>query len=251
MHLTEGHCNENLPGMVRLQISSDEQPRNVSAAHIKAVAQRLFAERGVDGVTVREIAAAAGQKNHGAVGYYFGSKEALVREIIVDGAAAIDARRNAALDRLEQDGGPRTVREVVDVLIFPAVAADPGEGDYTCFITMLAMTHRDLMMDALADRLNIGYRRCLDHLRRLMPDMPPALKNQRFIFIGNYLNAVLSARQRALADESRRHPTWDAEETLDHFARSVVAIIEMLPADTETHAAEVAPEYDAEYGRAG
>ena len=242
--MTGGHCNENLPHMVRLQISSDEQPRNVSAAHIKAVAQRLFAERGVDGVTVREIATAAGQKNHGAVGYYFGSKEALVREIIVDGAAAIDGRRNAMLDALEQTGGPRTVREIVDVLVYPAVAADPGEGDYTCFITMLAMTHRDLMMDALGDRLNVGYRRCLDHLRRLMPDMPAALKNQRFIFVGNYLNAVLSARQRALADGSRRHPMWNADETLDHFARSVVSILEMPSTDAEARAAESAPEHD-------
>ncbi len=238
MHLTDVHCNENLFAMVRLQISGgEEQPRNISAAHIKAVAQRLFAERGVDGVTVREIAAAAGQKNHGAVGYYFGSKEALVREIVVDGAAAIDTRRITQLDRLEQNGGPRTVREVVDVLVFPAVAADPGEGDYTRFITMLAMTHRDLMMSALGDRLNVGYRRCLDHLRQLMPDMPPALKNQRFIFMGNYLNAVLSARQRALADNSRRHPTWDADETLDHFAESVVAIIEMPPLPRESDTA--------------
>jgi AcrR family transcriptional regulator len=239
--LTERCCNENLRVMVRLQISGGEdQPRNVSASHIKAVAQRLFAERGVDGVTVREIATAAGQKNHGAVGYYFGSKEALVREIIVDGAAAIDARRNTMLDRLEQGGGPHTVREVVNVLIFPAVAANPGEGDYIRFITMLAMTHRDLMMDVLGDQLNVGYRRCLDHLRRLMPDMAPSMKNQRFIFVGNYLNAVLSARQRALADESRRHPTWVADETLDHFARSVVAIIEMPPTSTALATAETA-----------
>jgi len=164
----------------------------------------------------------------------------LVREIIVDGAAAIDARRNTMLDRLEQSGGPHTVREVVNVLIFPAVAANPGEGDYIRFITMLAMTHRDLMMDVLGDQLNVGYRRCLDHLRRLMPDMAPSMKNQRFIFVGNYLNAVLSARQRALADESRRHPTWVADETLDHFARSVVAIIEMPPTSTALATAETA-----------
>lgn len=92
---------------------------------------------------------------------------------------------------------------------------------------MLAMTHRELMMSALEDRWNTGYRRCLDHLRRMMPDMPLTLKNQRFVFMGNYLNGVLAARQRALADHSRDHPMWGSENILDHFAQTVTAMIEM------------------------
>ena len=72
--------------------------RTEAAEHLKAVALKLFAERGIDGVTVRQIAEAAGQKNHAAVGYYFGSKEDLVRELIVDGARLIDDQRNRWLD---------------------------------------------------------------------------------------------------------------------------------------------------------
>ena len=175
----------------------------------------------------REIATAAGQKNHGAVGYYFGSKEALLREIVLDGAIAIDQRRNAELDRLEAQGGPHDIRQVVNILIYPVITPDTHDDYYVRFITMLAMTHRELMMSALEDRWNTGYRRCLDHLRRMMPDMPLTLKNQRFVFMGNYLNGVLAARQRALADHSRDHPMWDSENILDHFAQTVAAMIEM------------------------
>ena len=49
-----------------------------SVERLKGEAQRLFANRGIDGVTVRDIAKAAGQKNPAAVGYHFGSKEALM-----------------------------------------------------------------------------------------------------------------------------------------------------------------------------
>ena len=95
-------------------------PESTAATALKQAAMRLFAERGTDGVTVREIARAAGQLNHGAVGYHFGSKDALIREIVADGARIIDQRRNARLDLLEAAGGPFTVREVIDTIIYPS-----------------------------------------------------------------------------------------------------------------------------------
>lgn len=216
--------------MARLEV----KPRSEAAQHLKVVARRLFAERGVDGVTVREIAEAAGQKNHGAVGYYFGSKEALVRELVVDGAVLIDARRNAWLDRLEAQGGPRTVAETVAAMIYPSVGleGDGREDSYTRFIVMLGMTHRALFYESLEGRWNSGYLRCLEHLRRLMPPMSAAAKNQRFVFIGASIGAVLAGREAALTDPTRTHPTWGSDQTLAHFAQTLTAMLE-APAPLE------------------
>jgi AcrR family transcriptional regulator len=44
-------------------------------------AERLFAERGIAAVPLRDIGAAAGQKNSVAVQYHFGDREALVLEV--------------------------------------------------------------------------------------------------------------------------------------------------------------------------
>tara|TARA_Y100001951_G_scaffold16759_2_gene11897 strand:+ start:34334 stop:34987 length:654 start_codon:yes stop_codon:yes gene_type:complete len=193
----------------------------------------LFAERGVDGVTVREIAMAAGQKNHSAVGYHFGSKEGLVKALILDGAVAIDKRRNAMIDDIEARGGPENIREVVQALIYPSVSLDKDSlatDHYVRFVTMLSMTHRELFMDTLENRWNSGYLRCLEHLRKLMPEMSPASKNQRFVFMGGLLGSVLAMRERALADTERPHPTWRSEHTLQHLALTMAAMLE-APAD--------------------
>src|SRR6266403_5525587 len=79
----------------------------------KAAAQMLFAQRGVDGVTVQEIVNAAGQRNNAALHYHFGSKEELIRQMVVDGAAVLDRRRRDMLDEMKARGGPTTIRDVM------------------------------------------------------------------------------------------------------------------------------------------
>src|ERR1700761_4910416 len=83
-------------------------------SRLKHVARQMFAERGFRNVSVREIAAAAGQKNHAAVGYHFGSKENLAKEILIDGAMVIEAHRKTILEALEAKSVAPTMRELVE-----------------------------------------------------------------------------------------------------------------------------------------
>lgn len=207
------------------------RPTDAAAARgaevIKQAAIRLFAERGVDGVTVREIAHAARQRNHGAVGYYFGSKEALIREIVADGARLIDERRNAELDRIEAAGGPTSVREVIDIIIYPSLDVVGREDDdcYLRFTGILNLTHRDLFTSAVGNELNSGYQRCLAHLRKLMPPMSVAQANQRMVFVGAFIAQILALRQMTLADRTRPHTTWPQERTLRHLSEAASALV--------------------------
>ena len=95
---------------------------------IKRAARRLFALNGVDAVAVRDIIAAAGQKNASALNYYFGSKEGLIETLIGDALAIAHARWDAALDALEAAGGPRTIREVVEIAGAAGPAAELARG---------------------------------------------------------------------------------------------------------------------------
>src|ERR1700744_2237350 len=89
--------------------ATSEETRN----QIKAAAQMLFARHGVDAVTVQQIVDAAGQRNNDALHYHFGSKEELIRQMVVAGAAVLDERRREMLDVIEARGGPKSIREVM------------------------------------------------------------------------------------------------------------------------------------------
>lgn len=70
------------------------------AAEIVEVATRLFAERGYDGVSVRDICSAL-KVNSSIISYYFGAKKGLYQEVLRDALAArAEINAQAADDRL-------------------------------------------------------------------------------------------------------------------------------------------------------
>lgn len=84
-------------------------------------AEELFAARGIDGVSLREINREAGQSNTGAVQYHFGDREGLVTAIIMKHRRDTEPRRHALLDMYE-DAGVRDLRALASALVAPAAA---------------------------------------------------------------------------------------------------------------------------------
>src|SRR5512138_3899723 len=83
-------------------------------------AERLFATRGIEAVTVREIQQEAGQSNASVVVYHFGSKTGLVHALIHWRSRRLDERRDLLLERIRADGQVDP-RAVVWLLVRPLV----------------------------------------------------------------------------------------------------------------------------------
>ena len=96
--------------------AADAAPRD----RIVAAAGALFAEKGIDGTPLREIARAAGI-NVNLIGYYFPSKADLFDAVIDDPAEELNAEREKRLDALEERYSPKPVpvEEIVRSLLEP------------------------------------------------------------------------------------------------------------------------------------
>lgn len=98
-------------------------------ATLVATAERLFAERGVDAVSLREIAREAGARNVMAVQYHFTDRAGVLAAIGDKHLPMIDARRDALLEAVGDDSGA-PLRAMAAALVRPLAAelANPDGG---------------------------------------------------------------------------------------------------------------------------
>lgn len=199
---------------------------DTTRGELKRAARRLFAERGIAAVGMRDILDAAGQRNAAAVHYYFGGKDELLRELVIDGARTTEARRREMVDALEAEGV--TLDGIVRALIVPSIElpGEWGEGEtYLRFIGHLQAERRQLFREAAVND-SPAYGRCYDHVRALMPHLPLAVVNQRLLFAGLAMQAILEAREAALdGADAHDHPYWTREGALDAIVDAVKAIL--------------------------
>lgn len=99
-------------------------------------ALELFAERGIDGVSMREIGRAAGQRNSNAVQYHFGDRDALVLAVLRPFHELVSARRSALLDQFDASPSP-ALRDLAGALVRPP-AAMLEDADGRCYLRIVA-----------------------------------------------------------------------------------------------------------------
>ncbi len=195
---------------------------------LKRAARRLFAERGIAAVGMREIVEAAGQRNAAAVHYYFGSKDDLLRELVVEGADIIDQIRMRMLDEAEARG-ELSLRDVVRALVVAnaELSGDTGEGEtYFRFMTSMQTERRQMFDQWAGGEHSEGYVRCVAHFHRLLSHLPHALVNQRLLFAGLSLRTLLAAREAARdAGAGPDHPYWGEPVATEGMIDAVEAIL--------------------------
>lgn len=121
----------------------EPKKRNTKTALIEA-AERLFAERGLGGVSVRDITRAAGARNESALHYHFGGMDALIREIFERRYHEIEQARILRLAELDSKGTEFDLEALMAATVAPLFEACQDEEGrlYTRFCVQLATDPR-------------------------------------------------------------------------------------------------------------
>lgn len=90
-----------------------------TAEQLLMAAEKLLAEKGLGAVSTREIAREAGQKNHSAINYHFGSRSALIEAILDYRMIPLNTNRQHRIDTLRAQGREDDCRGLLEVIVEP------------------------------------------------------------------------------------------------------------------------------------
>ncbi|MGJ3626236.1 bifunctional ornithine acetyltransferase/N-acetylglutamate synthase [Sphingomonas sp. MMS24-JH45] len=185
---------------------ANSPPRGGSTRNeLKRAARRLFAERGIAAVGMREVVEAAGQRNAAAVH--------LSRQQGRPAAGAADRRRRPDRRRparaVRRGGGgrppgcaPWCARTSCRASSSPARRASARPISASSSTSRTSGTAR---RPRHRTEHSPGYARYLAHVQRLLAPLPPAIVNQRLLLAGLSLQTLLAAREAAMVGDTGDH----------------------------------------------
>jgi AcrR family transcriptional regulator len=138
-----------------------------------ASAERLFADRGFDGVSVRDISNAAGV-NSALVGYYFRGKEGLLSEVYTRHCEPLKRERARLLEEYSKAAKGPTLEEVIEAFIRPSleVTTDKhGRADFTRLRAVLSAENSALLEKLVAENFDQSSGMFVDALCKCLPKL--------------------------------------------------------------------------------
>jgi AcrR family transcriptional regulator len=159
-------------------------------------AEKLFANNGVAAVSLREINAAAGV-SPSVLHYHFGGRDELIATMLERRLPALNAKRSAMLEELQNSQREVTVRDLLSVTLFPLVELILGEGKAgQRFVKVLARLHleRNTVYQALTMKYYPESRlEVFDELMQRCTDCTPEILETRLAMAIDAMFSTLAA----------------------------------------------------------
>lgn len=160
-------------------------------------AERLLAERGFDGTSIRAVTRAAGT-NPAAVHYHFGGKEALLHAVFDRILGPLKRERLARLNRVEEavGDGPPELEAVLEAFIAPALQLirDGGERGRLVgrFVGRAHTEPAGVVHRLIRQQFGEVGRRFERALGRALPHLPAAEVSRRLHWVVAILTGLLA-----------------------------------------------------------
>lgn len=118
------------------------------------VAERLFGQHGIEGVSLRQIAHEAGHANPNVVKYHFETKENLLHTLMLWRISLMEQRRTAMLKQAEVDGRLNDIDTLLRIVCLPHLdlADKDGQHPYAHFMTQYQVHMRPMGIPHPYDR---------------------------------------------------------------------------------------------------
>lgn len=181
-----------------------------------SAAERLFADRGIDGVSLSEINRAAGQRNKSALHYHFGSKEGLLKALLTKHRDRLDAARAALVAELDPTKAV-TLHQAVGIMVRPLAAFlddEDGGVHYLRIMAQLASSPVHPLNDWLFNHPPRSFRVIAPVIYSSIPDAPEFLRLRRARLMNGTMFHSLLIQSYALPEHASSPEQFAAQRVL-------------------------------------
>jgi len=182
------------------------------------VGEVLFAEQGINGASMREIASKAGQRNHYAVQYHFGSREGLVRAIFEYRMEQMEPARQAMLEEATERDLLMDARRLLDIIMIPQLDLEDADGNhsYASFLSQYLLRSQSTQFGDFGSDSPRHLARVLDLLRQRLAYLPTPVAQRRLVnSCLMFLNILVSHRGAGVADDPEESFDLALEDTME------------------------------------
>lgn len=203
----------------------ETEPVTTTPERILQAAEQLFSERGIDGVSLREITTAAGV-NSAAAHYHFGSKDAVLEALFTLRARPIVERREEMLGQLKLDRyGRPVVEDVLRAFLQPALdlLSTPDGITFTLLRARMVLERGDVKHQVMARTFDRTNEMTLKMLAKALPKL--ALKDLywRFHFMLGTMVYTMAQPGRIESVTKGAIRTSDTKAALEQLVRFAAA----------------------------
>ncbi len=134
-------------------------------------AEKLFADYGYNGVSVRQIVHAA-KVNLGAVPYHFGTKENLFKEVLYRRAVPLQAEREALIKQLKEAEKNPKLEDVLWALLEPVLRTSRENASFRRLLGRASMDPTPEVRKLMAEIYNPDFMFVPKELRKACAELP-------------------------------------------------------------------------------
>lgn len=158
-------------------------------------AERLFAEHGIAGVSLRQINQAANQRNSSAAHYHFGSRDGLALAVLEHRLLDMDQRRRRILD---QDDAPRDLKFYVTAMITTLAEELQPRAEGNHYLRFIEQYQRYKDGQEIARKITPAGVEIYARIDASVAHLAPAIRKLRMRYLVDLVHGVLARAEHQL-----------------------------------------------------
>lgn len=179
-----------------------DAPRNARGDAVRGrlldVAEQLFAEKGIDAVSLNSIARESSQLNASVMQYHFGTKMQLIEAILERRMEELNRRRSELIANVDVNDRANALHQIAEAMVLPFAEHlfTEGGSTYLRFVAQVTFNADKSVFEMMRGKHDSAVRRIAELVQQVCRDLQPDVVKHRLAVVTNLVLFTIGEREK-------------------------------------------------------